>query len=793
MYRSLGQWCFRQWKLVVGAWVLALVGVSIVAQAVGPAFDTTFEIPASESRDGFDVLNEHFGGQGSGNPGSIVFRTAPDLGVANPEVERVMTELFDYTTTLNPGLQLTSPYDENLPRPQVAQVGPEAGNIAFASLNLSLDIDQVEGSEIGGDISAKADELLAEAGLADQVQVELGGAYLAGFEPPQTEAIGLGFAVIVLILAFGSVMAMGLPIGVAVAGVGTGIGIVNLLTNILPMPDFATTVGAMIGLGVGIDYALFIVTRYRGAMAAGRSPEDAVGLAMDTAGRAVVFAGLTVVVSLLGMLLIGLKFISGLGIGAASTVAVTMLASVTLLPALLGLVGHRVELSRVRGVVAAGLVAVGLFTFGIGVAPIAAAAFALAGVVLVLGSFVPGVKTVLKRQVPHRPEKPLRETLPYRWSRMIQGHPWVALVAGAAVLLVLASPVLGLNMGFSDEGNFPEDTTTRKAYDLIAEGFGPGFNGPFVVTAVPTSADGAASLEGLQAAIAATDGVANASPPIPDNVQDPTAAEAFLIQIIPTTSPQDEATEHLVKHLREDVIPANSAGLDVNVTGAVPSGIDFTTFLGARILLFFGVVLALSFLLLMAVFRSVVVPLKAVIMNVLSIAASYGVVVVIFQWGWGGQFLNIAGAPIEPFIPMMLFAIVFGLSMDYEVFLLSRVKEEYERTGDARNSVADGLASTARVISAAAAIMIVVFGSFMFENNRIIKLFGLGLSLAVLLDASFVRLLLVPATMELLGARNWWLPRWLDKILPNLNIEGTDPGGHATAEEDARQPEPALD
>ncbi|MDH5288451.1 MAG: MMPL family transporter [Acidimicrobiia bacterium] len=789
MYRSLGQWCFRQWKLVIGVWVLALVGVTIVAQAVGPAFDTTFEIPASESRDGFDVLNEHFGGQGSGNPGSIVFRTTPDLGVANPDVERLMTELFDYTTTLDPGLQLTSPYSENLPRPQVAQVGPQAGNIAFASLNLSLDIDQVEGSKIGREISDKADELLTEAGLADKVQVELGGAYLAGFEPPQTEAIGLGFAVIVLILAFGSVMAMGLPIGVAVAGVGTGIGIVNLLTNILPMPDFATTVGAMIGLGVGIDYALFIVTRYRSAMAAGRSPDDAVGLAMDTAGRAVVFAGLTVVVSLLGMLLIGLKFISGLGVGAASTVAVTMLASVTLLPALLGLVGHRVELSRVRGVVAAGLVAVGLFTVGIGVALVGGIAFLLAGVVLLAGTFIP----VLKRQVPHRPEKPLRETVPYRWSRMIQGHPWVALVAGAAVLLVLASPVLGLNMGFSDEGNFPEDTTTRKAYDLIAEGFGPGFNGPFLVTAVPTSADGPASLEGLQRAIADTEGVATASAPIPDNVQDPAAAEAFLIQVIPTTSPQDEATEDLVKHLREDVIPASSVGLDVNVTGAVPSGIDFTTFLGARILLFFGVVLALSFLLLMAVFRSVVVPLKAVIMNVLSIAASYGVVVVIFQWGWGGQFLNIAGAPIEPFIPMMLFAIVFGLSMDYEVFLLSRVKEEYERTGDARNSVADGLASTARVISAAAAIMIVVFGSFMFESNRIIKLFGLGLSLAVLLDASLVRLLLVPATMELLGARNWWLPRWLDRILPNLNIEGTEAAGHATAEDGARQPEPVLD
>ncbi|MGF1595789.1 MAG: MMPL family transporter [Acidimicrobiales bacterium] len=351
---------------------------------------------------------------------------------------------------------------------------------------------------------------------------------------------------------------------------------------------------------------------------------------------------------------------------------------------------------------AAGLVSIALFSAGIGAPPVALVAFALAAAVLVLGFFVPG----LKRRIPPRTPRPLRQTLPYRWSRMIQRHPWAALLVGSTILLALAAPVLGLRLGFSDEGNFPENTSTRRAYDLIAEGFGPGYNGPLLVTAVLDQPAAMAQVQVLQAEIAATPGVAVASPPIPNDPENP---EAVLIRIVPTTSPQDLATEELVTTLREDVIPAADEGLAVSVTGGVPASIDFTSFLGARILVFFGVVLALSFLLLMAVFRSLVVPVKAVIMNVLSIAASYGIVVAIFQWGWFGDVLGIAGAPIEPFIPMMLVAIVFGLSMDYEVFLLSRIKEEYERSGDSQSSVADGLASTARVISAAA-IMMVVFG-----------------------------------------------------------------------------------
>ncbi|MEM9563867.1 MAG: MMPL family transporter [Actinomycetota bacterium] len=770
MYRALGQWCYANWGKVVLAWVALVIGVGAVAGTVGSAFSATFEIPESESRDGFDALDEHFGGFGSGQPGSIVFRA--EQGVDDPEVMAVMNELFEFTVALDPDqIQLASPYEPS-PQPLVSQAGPEAGLIAYADLTLDQSVDQVVAAEWGVEIRDHAEELVAEAGLEGELQIETGGQVLSEFEPPETELIGLAFAVIVLILAFGSVMAMGLPIGVAVAGVATGIGIINLLSNAISIPDFAIQLGAMIGLGVGIDYALFIVTRYRNSLAAGHDQYAAVGIALDTAGRAVVFAGLTVVVSLLGMLLIGLPFISGLGIGAASTVTITMIASITLLPALLGLVKDRVEISRVRGLVAAGLASIGLFLIGIGVAPLSGFLFLGAGIAIALlvGTFVPP----MRRIIPPRPEKPIRETLAYRWSRVIQAHPWLAMAVGTSILLVLAAPVLGLRLGFSDEGNFPEDTSTRKAYDLIADGFGDGYNGPLIITAELDGPEGGAQIPALQAAIESTDGVA-AVAAVPSNVDEPAASEAFLLRVIPTTSPQDEATQDLVETLRDDVIPPVSDGLEVSVTGAVPANIDFTSFLSARILVFFGAVLTISFLLLMAVFRSVVVPIKAVVMNVLSIASAYGVVVAIFQWGWFGSFFGIAEAPIEPFIPMMLFAIVFGLSMDYEVFLLSRIKEEYEKTGDAQNSVADGLAATARVITAAAAIMVVVFGAFMLEDNRIIKLFGLGLAMAVFLDASLVRMLLVPATMELLGHRNWWLPRWLDRIIPNLNVEGTEP------------------
>ena len=350
-----------------------------------------------------------------------------------------------------------------------------------------------------------------------------------------------------------------------------------------------------------------------------------------------------------------------------------------------------------------------------------------------------------------------------------------SLILGSALLLVMALPVLSLRLGFSDESNYSEGTTTRRAYDLLVEGFGPGFNGPLIVTAEVSRAADRAALEPLVAALGSAPGVASVTGPLPSDRSDPSNSAAYLIQVVPTSSPQDEQTSTLVDELRDEVVPSAVAGtgLDVNITGTVAINMDFTDYLAQRIVIFFGAVLALSFLLLMVVFRSILVPIKAVTMNLLSIAAAYGIIVAVFQWGWFGTVLGIEEAPIEPFIPMMMFAIVFGLSMDYEIFLLSRVKEEFDRTGDAVGSVADGLASTARVITAAAAIMVVIFGSFVFEDDRIASLFGLGLAVAILLDATIVRMLLVPATMSLLGERNWWLPGWLQRTLPRISIERT--------------------
>ncbi len=759
MYSNIGRWSYRKRWLVLFSWIGLLVGANIIAAAVGPAYDNSFDNLDSESDQGFAILRESFPGAGAQLSGSIVYQV--EGTVADPEVQAAMEEVFDNVAALD-NVDVVSPYT-----PAGAQQIAPSGDIAFAAVNLGQDYDQTEAGLLGGEIEEIIEETLGEDSA---ITTEVGGQALAEFEPPETEFIGIAFAVVILIVAFGSVMAMGLPIGVALAGVGTGIAMTQLISNLTTVPDFANLIGVMIGLGVGIDYALFIVTRYRKAMKDGLESEDAIALAMDTAGRAVVFAGLTVVFSLLGLLLIGLSFATGLGVAAGSTVAVTMLASITLLPALLGFAQHRVEVTRWRGLIAAGFVSVALFGIGIGVPAISGVAVLAAAVVLLAGFVV----KPLQRLVPERTEKPLRETVAYRWSRMIQARPWAFLVIGAGMLIVLSLPVANIRLGFSDESNLPEETTTRKAYDLVAEGFGPGFNSPMLVASTVEGPADIAVVAELGEAIAADPGIAAVSPPLPSNMEAPESSEAFLLQVIPKTSAQDAETEDLVTRLRTDVLPSVTAGsgVDANLTGVAPANIDFTDYMASRSLVFFAVVLFASFLLLMAVFRSLLVPIKAVILNMLSISAAYGVVVALFQWGWFGSITGIEPAPIEPFVPMMMFAIVFGLSMDYEVFLLSRIKEEFDATGDAVNSVADGLASTARVITAAAAIMTVVFGSFLLEDNRVIKLFGVGLSMAVLLDASLVRMLLVPATMELLGKRNWWLPSWLDRIVPSINVEG---------------------
>jgi RND superfamily putative drug exporter len=780
-WARLGGFAFRRRWLVLGAWVVALVTVIALVGSIGASSDSSFSIPDSESKSGFDTLDQYFGGAGSGRSGSIVFRA--EQGVDDPEVQATMTALFDEVDQIE-GVTVISPYTpQGQTLGQVATEGELAGQVAFARVDLDQALTETETGEIGAQIA----ELVPED--VDGLQVEIGGQALAEFAPPESELIGLGFAIVILILSFGSVLAMGLPIGVALFGVGIGAGLITLLSNVMSIPDFAVTLGAMIGIGVGIDYALFIVTRYREGLKAGLDPHDATVAALDTAGRAVVFAGLTVVISLLGMFIMGLSFINGLATGAAVTVLVTMIASVTLLPALLGFAQRRVEVSRWRGVIAAGFVAIALVGAGLHIQPL------LLGVPLALLVLVASFAFApLRRELPPRKEKPLRQTLAYRWSRFVQHRPWPIAIATTLFLLLLAVPVLGLRLGFSDESNFAEDTTTRAAYDLTSEAFGPGTNGPLVLTAELGSPADLQTMATLAETLRATEGVAAVVGPIPNG--DPASAEAAIIQLTPTTGPQDEATADLVNELRRDVVPSVTDGTDlvVNVSGAVAANIDFSSYLAERIPYFFAAVLALSFLLLMMVFRSLLVPLKAVIMNMLSIGGAYGIVVAVFGWGWGAAFFDTAGGPIEPFLPMMMFAIVFGLSMDYEVFLLSRVKEEYDRTGDPKGSVADGLAATARVITAAAAIMIVVFAGFVLEDNRIIKMFGLGLASAVFLDATFVRMLLVPATMELLGAKNWWLPSWLDRILPRLNVEG---GTHTSAialahEEEQQEKDKAL-
>ncbi|HYZ99558.1 MAG TPA: MMPL family transporter [Acidimicrobiales bacterium] len=777
MFSRLGTWCHDRRKLVVGLWVAVVVFGGALSGAIGDGFRDEFNLPDVESKTGFDILDDNFGGQGTGQVGTIVFQA--EQGVEDAQVRGEMQALFDEVAEIPDVVRVESPYDEQGAE-QIASEGSAAGQIAFANLELPDDIEFSRAGEI-------RDEILDRAPDIEGLEIEMGGFIFAEFEEPQSEILGLGFAIVILIVAFGSVLAMGLPVSVALFGIGLGSALITLLSNVLTIPDFATFLGIMIGLGVGIDYALLITTRYREQLHAGHTVRESIAIAIDTAGRSVLFAGTTVVISLLGMLLMGVTFIQGLAVGAASVVAVTVVASLTLLPALVGFAGGRVELTRWRGLIAAGLVAVSLAGIGLEITPLVVG-LPLAVVVLIAGFFA----GPLKREVPRREPKPRTETAAYRWSRLIQRRPWTSAVAGAVALAVLALPVFGLRLGFSDESNFADDTTTKQAYDLLVEGFGPGFNGSLTLaTELPAGTD-VGELSAITEAVGSDPGVDFVSEPRPN---DPDAPTAVMWQLFPTTGPQDEATTDLVDRLRDDVLPPaeQAAGVDVAVTGTVAVNVDFSHYLSERLPYFFVAVLALSFLLLLWVFRSLLVPVKAVIMNLLSVGAAYGIVVALFQWGWLSGLTGVEPAPIEPWAPMMLFAIVFGLSMDYEVFLLSRVREEWQRTGDSRTSVADGLAATAKVITAAAAIMVFIFGSFILETDRVVKLMGTGLATAILLDATVIRMLLVPATMELLGDRNWWLPRWLDRILPSLDVEGhAEPTPElvgAERAEDAPEPE----
>jgi RND superfamily putative drug exporter len=724
-----------------------LIGAVIT---IGPAFTSNITAPASESSAGLEIMTTEFPSAG-GDSGTIVYRA--DQGVTDPAVQAGMAELFEDTKQIEGVVNVLSPYS-----PIGSNQISESGTIAYAQLVLEAGSTQEDGATIGAEIVALTPDV-------EGLEIALGGDMFRHREPPNSEMLGIAFAIFVLILSFGSVLAMGLPIATALAGVGTGVLVTVLLSNLIEMPDFAATIGIMIGLGVGIDYALFIVTRYQEHLNAGESVSESVGASLDTAGRAVLFAGVTVVVSLLGMLLMGITFVTGLAFAAATTVMVTMVASVTLLPALIGLAGTRIQITRRSGLVASLLVAIALVGVALDI-PQLRFALILAVVVVIVGRF----KGPLNKTVTLTSDKPLEETASYRWSRFVQRRAVIIAISATLLLLVVAIPVMSIQLGFADSGNDPEGTTTRQAYDLLEEGFGPGANGPLIlVTELPADAS-LMELQAVTKTLEQTEGIVRISPPIPNDPQQPTAV---LWQVTPATAPQDQATADLVHSLRDDVIPEinDATGTNILITGPVAANLDFSDYLSERIWYFYGAVLLISFLFLMAVFRSVLVPLKAVLMNLLAIGAAYGIVVAVFQWGWGGSLLGIEPGPIEPFIPMMLFAIVFGLSMDYEVFLLTRIREEYDHSSDNSQAVADGLTATARVITAAALIMVFVFGSFMLEDIRTIKILGLGLAAAVAIDATIVRMLLVPATMELLGDKNWWIPRWLDRILPNLIVE----------------------
>ncbi|MEY3617579.1 MAG: hypothetical protein RL726_277 [Actinomycetota bacterium] len=760
MLARLGRWCFRHRWLTIIIWLITLVGGSVVANGAmgGGAFETRFSIPESQSLRALDLLQAAFPDSDSITDAQIVFESPG--GFDDTEVRDGIEDFLDAIVDGVEGVTVTSPFDD-------ASLVSESGTIAYAVLGLPSGESQGDLELIGEHIREVGDPIIASGNLPADLVVEYGGDPFVSFELPESEVVGLLAAIIILVLAFGSVLAMGLPIGTALVGLGTGIAIITILSHVMEMPEFVVQIGAMIGLGVGIDYALFIVTRFREGLRANLSPEEATVDAMDTAGRAVLFAGITVMISLLGMYMMGMKFIYGLAIGGSATVGVMVIAALTLLPALLSLVGNRIDVTT-RAALWSLIAFASLSLFGIiflGTINLLLVGLLVAAAIIALSFVVKSWRIPIK----HRTPKPKDQQFWFRWSRFIQKRPWTSFLVGLGVLLVLTIPLLGMRLALSDNGNRAEWQTARRAYDLLAKGFGPGFNGPLQLVAEVPEGTSQETIERIGAAVDADPDVVLVSPamPVPGNL--------VLWKVVQRESPQAEGTAELVHRLRDDVLPTaiGDSGVVVNVGGFTAIGVDLSDYFGRRVFLFVGAVLLLSFLLLMAVFRSLLVPLKAVVMNLLSIGAAYGIVVAIFQWGWGADLIGIgAPGPIDPFIPMMLFAIVFGLSMDYEVFLLSRMKEEFDRTGDNATAVADGLAATARVITAAALIMVAVFGSFVAGDDRTVKLFGMGLAVAVLIDATLVRMVLVPATMELLGARNWWIPKWLDRVLPKIDVEG---------------------
>jgi len=760
LYR-LGRFAARRPGIVIGVWLVVSIVVIGASGSFGRALDDSVAVPGLDSQQAVELLSSA-SSETAGLTAYVVatplddqrtFFDATDAQAAQAELTRIRSGIAALPKVLavtDPAAALTQGKDAAI----------ASGTISSDGRVALLRVQYPVHDELGSADLERLKAFGADIGAGSDLRIEMGGDIFFAFEQPETglgETIGLIAAVLILLLAFGSVIAMGLPIGMAVFGLAVSVSSMSLLMYLVDLPSWSTQIGSMVGLGVGIDYALFLVTRHREFLGRGMIVEEAVGRAVATAGQAVVFAGGTVVIAILGLAVAGIPFVTNGGIAISIIVLTMVIASITLLPAFLGLAGHRINGRRARRRAAAQGVAPG-------------------------GALVATVASTSRWQ---------------RWGSHVSGHAAVYAIGVTALLLLLTAPVLSLRLGFPDEGTLPDSRTERRAYDLVAEGFGPGINSPLVIAVA--IADDPTVVEPLRNAVAADRGIAAVAPPVIN-----TDAGVATLLAFPTTSPQDEATLDTIKRLRAEVFPPVLADRTAraHVGGSTATWGDMGDRVKDRLPLFILAVALLSFVLLTVVFRSVLVPLKAALLNLLSIGAAYGVMVMVFQWGWGMSLIGLeATVPIIPFIPMFMFAIVFGLSMDYEVFLLSRVREEYLATGDNDSSVIHGIASTARVITSAALIMVSVFLAFALGDDPSIKMFGIGLATAVFVDATIVRMVLVPATMKLMGDANWWIPRWLDRLLPAIDIDGEaglpapemdERADAPSASVPAATPEPAL-
>jgi putative drug exporter of the RND superfamily len=709
---GVARWCIAHRKWVAIGWVALAIIASVVAQAAGRNYATNFSLPGTEAQRTLDLLQHEFKTQ-SGDIDTIVFRTSQGT-VDSPAVRGAIEPLLAKVQRMSHVVTVVSPYSAR----GAVQVSHDRST-AFAQVYFDKRANLLP-NDTGKPILAAVDAIHVPG-----LEVAAGGQVIEqaeGFSIGPATSVGVAAALVILLITFGSLIAAGMPLITAGLGLITGVALIGLATHVTSMSNVAPELAVMIGLGVGVDYALFIVTRFRENYGRLGDVRQATIEAMDTSGRAILLAGTTVVIALLGMFATGVSFLYGLAIASVLAVLLTMLASLTLLPALLSRWGERL---------------------------------------------VRPSRRAMRRAAAGRPA---RESLWRRWSLMVQSRPWPLAVASVLVMVAFLVPVTSLRLDNSDAGNDPANTSTRRAFDLLAEGFGPGFNGPLQVVTELRGSGQAASLAAVHQAVSSTQGVVVVTPPR----LSPSGAIAVM-QAYPKSAPQDQATTDLVNRLRHDVLPPveQRTGTQVLVGGFTAGSIDFSHVLSSKLPLFIALVVVLSALLLFVIFRSLVIPLQAAAMNLLSIGGALGATVLVFQKGWLSGLLGVEKGPVEPWIPVLMFAVVFGLSMDYEVFLVSRVREEWVRHRNATAAVADGIAFTGRVITAAAAIMICVFLSFMLGDERAVKEFGFGLAAAVFLDAFVVRTVMLPAVLELLGAVTWKLPRWIDERLPRVNIEGS--------------------